>query len=104
MVWIQVIDQLKTWTVPVVVVNNPASLQMGVNCDRADILEAAFFQVFADPVGQAVADRDRTGVMPVIQDGFPAGIRPDIIAKAPMFLPYFPIAPGIVDHGPDLEG
>ena len=100
--WVPVIDPLITRAVPVVVVDDPAGLQVGVDRDRAYILEAAFFQVFADPVGQAVADRDRPDIMSLIQDGFPVGIRPDIIAKAPKFLPYLLIAPGIVDHSPDL--
>ena len=99
---IYVIDPLKTRAVPVVVVDDPAGLQMGVDRDRAHILETALFQVFADPVGQTVADRDRTHVMSLIQDGFAVGIRPNIIAKAPIFLLYLPVAPGVVDHCLDL--
>ena len=49
--WMHIIDPLIAWTIPVMVVDDPAGLQVGLDGDRADILEAAFFQVLADPVG-----------------------------------------------------
>ena len=52
-------DPLKARAVPVVVVDDPAGLQVRVDRHRAHILEAALLQVFADAVGQPVAHRDR---------------------------------------------
>ena len=48
--WIIAHDILITRAVLIVVVYDPAGLQMGVDRNRTHILEAALLQVFADPV------------------------------------------------------
>ena len=58
------IDLLVAWAVFVVVVDDPAGLQVGVDRHRAHILEAALLQVFTDLVREAITDRDRSDVMP----------------------------------------
>ena len=100
--WVHVVDPLIAWAVPVVVVDDSAGLQVGVDRDRAHVLKAALFQILADPVRQAVADGNRAGVMSLVQDGFALGPGPDVIAEAPKFLSYLLVASGIVDHCPDL--
>ena len=80
------------------VVDNPAGLQVGIDCNCAYKFEAAFLQIFTDSVGEPVADRNRSSIMPLIQDCLPIGIRPNISAKAPVFLTHLLIAPGIVDY------
>ena len=40
-------DLLITWTVFIVVIDDPAGLQVGVNRDRSDVLEASFLQILA---------------------------------------------------------
>ena len=41
--------------------------------------------------------------MPLIQDRFISGIRPDIITEASVLLPYLLITPGVADHSLDLS-
>ena len=55
-------------TVLVRIVANPAGLKVGVDRYSADIFEAALLQVFADPVRETVADRNRTGIVALVQD------------------------------------
>ena len=99
---ISIHDPVPTWAVFVMVIDDPARLQMGINRDRSDILEAALLQVFADLVRQAVADRDRPDVMPLIQNRLSFGITPDVITEAAKLLAHFPVTPGIVDYRPHL--
>ena len=87
---------------PVVVVNNPAGLQMRTDRHCTHILEAAFLQVFTDPVGQTIADRDHPDIVSLIQNRFSAGVGPNVIAKAAVLFAHLPVAPGIVDHRLDL--
>ena len=82
----------------VVVVDDTAGLQVGVDRYRTHILEAALLHVFADSVGETVADRDRPDIMPLIQDRFATREAPDVIAEAAMLFAHLNIASGIVDH------
>ena len=88
----------------VVVVYNPAGLQMGVDRNCADILEAAFLQILTDLVGQTVTDRDRPCIMPLIEDCFTAGIRPDVVTETAILLPHFLITPCIIDYRMHFAG
>ena len=83
---IPLVDPMKAGAFRVVIINHPASLQMGIDRDGADVLEAALFQILADPVGQAVTDRNAAFGMAFINDGFPIRICPQVIAKAAEFL------------------
>ena len=48
------------------VIYDPAGLQVGVDRYRTHIFEAAPLQVFTDPVGKAIADRDRSDIMSLV--------------------------------------
>lgn len=52
-------DDLAARASGIVVVNDAAGLEVGVNSDTADILKTALLQVFADSFRQAVSDRNR---------------------------------------------
>ena len=60
---IPAVDPVIAGAVFIVVIDDPAGLQVGIDRDRADIFEAAFLQIPADLIRQAVADWDRSGVM-----------------------------------------
>ena len=61
-------NPLVTWAVLVVIIDNPTSLQMGVDRHCTDVFKTAFLQVLADPVRQTVTDRDWSGSMALIQN------------------------------------
>ena len=71
---------------------------MGVDRHRTYVLESELLQVFADLIRKAVADRDRSDIMPLVEDRLATGEAPDVIAEAAMLLAYLLIAPGIIDH------
>ena len=82
----------------VMVVDDPAGLQMGVDRHCTHILEATLLQIFAYPLGQAVTDRDRASSMALVKDHLTIRVRPDEIAEAAVLLTHLLIAPGIVNH------
>src|SRR5699024_9075578 len=94
---ISIQDLFAAGAVLIVIIDDTARLQMRIYGDRAYILKAPFFQVLTDPGRQSVADWYSAGVMPLIQDGFPIGVRPDIIAKSTELLTHFLIAAGVID-------
>lgn len=51
------------------IVDDAASLQMGIDGDRSDVLEAPLLEFSAYSVRQAVAHRDFTIRMAVVYDG-----------------------------------
>ena len=48
------------------VIYDPARLQMRIDRNRTHILKPTFLQVFANPIGQTVADGKRSLIMTVI--------------------------------------
>ena len=86
------------------VTDDAAGLKVGIDRDCSNILEAPFFKIFTDPVGKAVAHRDRPFLMALIENRFSSGISPDVIAEASELLPHFLIAPGVIDHCLYLAG
>ena len=96
-------DMLIAWAVFIVITDNPAGLQVGIDRDRTDIFEAALLQIFADPVRKPVAHRDRSCRMSLVEDCFTAGKAPHVIAEGAELLPDFPVTPGVVDHGLHLS-
>ena len=73
-------------TVSVMVIDDAACLQMGINRNRSDVLEATPLHVFADAVRETVADRNRPHVMSLVQDGSVSGKAPDIVTEGAVFL------------------
>lgn len=63
------------------VVYYPAGLQVGIDCDRADKLNSAFFQILANPAGESVADGNGTLVLPLVENCLAAGEGPDIVTE-----------------------
>ena len=63
---IRLIDLPIARTILVVVIDDPAGLQVGVYRYRSHILETALLQVFTDPVGETVADWDRSDIMSLV--------------------------------------
>lgn len=96
------VDLLIARAVLIMVVDDPAGLQVRVYRDRANILETTFFEILADPGGKPIADRDGTDIMTVVENGFAVGVCPDVVAKAAELFAYPLIAPGVIDHGKDL--
>lgn len=90
-------DDLAARASSIVVVNDAAGLEVGVNSDTADILKTALLHIFADSFRQAVADRNRSLGMALVEDGFAAGEAPKIVTKASEFVAQFLTAAGIVD-------
>ena len=95
-------DLMKARARRIVIVDHSASLKVGIDRDCADILEAALFQIPADPVGKPVADRNAAFGMTVINDGFTICVCPQIIAETAEFLTYLLTAPCVADDGTDL--
>ena len=81
----------------IVVVDDAAGLEVGVNSDTADILKTALLHIFADSFRQAVADRNRSLGMTLIENRFSAGEAPEVVAQASEFVAQFLTAAGIVD-------
>ncbi len=57
-----------------------------------------FLQVFADPVGKTIADRDQAIIVAGVQNRLTIRESPDVITEAAERLPHFPVSPGIVDY------
>ena len=92
------IDILITRAVLIVIVDDPACLQVRVYRHCSHVLETTLLQVFTDLIGQAVADRYQAIIVTLIKDSLTAGEAPDVIAETAELLPHLLIASGIVDH------
>ena len=68
------IDFPEAITFLIVVIDNPTCLQMGIDCYRSDVFETALLQILADLLRKSIADRDPSGIMPLIQYGLPSGV------------------------------
>ena len=64
---ISLIDFLVAGAIPVMIIDDSACLEVGVNRDCAHILEATLFQILSDPVRKTVADRDCSDIVPLVQ-------------------------------------
>ena len=85
-------------TILVVVIDDATGLQMGIDRHSSHVLKPALLEVFTDPVGEAVADRDSAFVMSLVQNRFAAREAPDIITEAAVLLANTLIASSIIDH------
>ena len=84
--WI-VIDYLPVArAVFIVVADDPASLQVRVDRDRAEIFEAALFKLLADFVWQAITYGYVSVIVLVIQNRFVIGKAPQPTIKAAVLL------------------
>ena len=91
-------NHLITRTALVMIVDDATGLQVGVDRYCTHIFEAEFLQVLAYPLRQAVADRDRSDIVALVQDRLVARIRPDVFTEAAALFTHLLIAPGIVDN------
>ena len=62
------IDASIAWAFLTVVVDNTACLEVRIDCDRAEVFEAALSQITADAVGESVADGYPPLRMAVVKD------------------------------------
>ena len=85
------------------VVDDPACLQMGINCDRPHILHPAFLQIFAHSVGQTVPRRDLASLVSGIEVRLSLCKAPDIFAERTVLVPYLLETPGIMYDRFDLS-
>ena len=92
-------DDLAARASGIVVVDDAAGLKMGVEGHGADVLKAPLLQIFANPFRQAVADRNLSFGMALVEDGLAAGEAPKVVTKASEFVAQFLTAAGIVDDG-----
>ena len=73
----------------IVVVDDTASLKVRIDGNRADVLKAPLLQILADLGRQAVADRDLSFGMALIEEGLTAGEAPKVVTQASELVPYF---------------
>lgn len=95
--WKSLNDPLVARAFLIMVFDDPAGLQVGVDCDCSHILESTLFQIPADSVGQAITDRNRSCAVSVIQDRFLISIFPKIIAEGAELRTDCLVTPGIID-------
>ena len=95
--WVLVDDALALWAALVVVVDDAARLQMGIDGDGANVFEAPPLQVLADLCRKGVAHRDAPVLVPSVENGLVVGERPDVLAEAAEIFSNFLITPRVVD-------
>ena len=89
-------------TLPMVV-DDAASLQMGIDCNRTHVLQPPLFQVSANPVRQAVSGRDAAFLVTHVEIGLPLGKSPNVVAERTKLCPDFLKALGVVDDRFDFS-
>jgi len=83
----------------IVVVDDTASLKVRIDGNRADVLKAPLLQILADLGRQAVADRDLSFGMALIEEGLTAGEAPKVVTQASELVAQFLTTLSIADHG-----